>query len=504
MEGFRKQLLKGSAYIFLATVITRLIYMVRGIIIARLFVYLNGAEDGVAKLGVVTILRELNMLVVPLVAVSLPLALAKFISEYNVKDKKKVDEFIQTTFIAMIFFAAIGTVVYGILADWLAYGVYDQPLLSWMIKLNAIFLTVNVMTLFFLEVLRGFKNIKMMAIIQVVVVIIELPTLIFFTYFFNVSGFVVGGVIVLFINFLITMSLTYKMLIKKSLFKTLSFDKVLFGKLVRYSLPIFIAIIILKPAFLYGVTLLNSTHGEVEVGYYRVGMALHNAVLFIPSTLIIPLMPMISELQSQKKDYQIKMAKLLRVLIFITLPLCIAGALASRTVITLIYGDAYYDAYIITFFLLTSGFIGGIVAIIEAELTGLGKTKQMLYISISNVVLFILLSYFLIEPFGSMGYGIVFLIVEINAVILYLVYTYRANDIVFTPLKSPLILSTLFLSTSMYIFFTLPGNIMLFVSIITFLIILGVEFIFITDDDKRLVKETIKGFRKRLKKTNST
>jgi O-antigen/teichoic acid export membrane protein len=478
--------------------------MIRGIIIARLFVHLNGEEQGVAYFGVVTILRELNMLVVPLVAVSLPLALAKYISEYNIKDRKKVDELIQTTFMVMIIFAVLGTIVYSLLADWLAYGIYDQPMLSWMIKLNAIFLTVNIMTMFSLEVLRGFKEIKKMAIIQIIVVIVELPTLIVFTYFFNVSGFIVGGAIVLFINFLISMTIVYKLLAKKSLFRNLSFNKDLFKMLIRYSFPIFLTIIMLKPAYLFGITLLDSSHGEVEVGFYRAGMAIYNAALFIPSTLIIPLMPMISEMQSQKKDYQVKMAKLLRVLIFISLPLCIAGALASRTVISIIYGSAYYDAYVITFFLLITGFLAGIVALIETELTGLGKTKQILYISISNVTYFVVLSYILIEPFGSMGYGIAFLVVEFNAILMYFAYTYRTSEIDFKPLIKPLILSAVFISLSMYIFFTLPENMMLIASISIFLIIVLAEYTIINDDDKRLVRETFKSFKNRLKKTDST
>jgi O-antigen/teichoic acid export membrane protein len=502
MQSFSKQLLKGSAYILIATIVIRILNLFRGIIIARLFVYLNGDVGGPSYLGVVTILRELTLFIAPLLALSLPLAVAKFISEYNVKDQQMVEKVIQTSFITMTIFSIIGGVAYFVMADFLAYQVFDEPMLSWMMKLHAIFLFVNLTTMLLYEILRGFQEIKYIALLQIAVAVIEFPTIIGFTYFFNVSGFVVGSVLALFMNFIITMILVYKLLIQKSLFRNLEFDKEVFYKLINYSFPILLIIIILKPAYLIGIGILNSAHGSIAVGYYRIGWAIYNAAFFIPATIVIPLMPMISEMQSRKGDYQGKMAKLIRILIFITLPLFIFGAFAARYVIPFIYGDAYFEAHTITFFFLIASSLVGIVALVETELIGLGKTKQMLFVTASNVAIFIGLSYILIPPMGTMGFGIAFLISEFNAVALYLGYTYQSNDLNFEPLRIPLTLSIAFTLLSLFIFFQMSGIYL----ILSFGLLLGILVIIelgqINDDDKKILRDVKAIIKRRLGKNN--
>jgi O-antigen/teichoic acid export membrane protein len=165
---------------------------------------------------------------------------------------------------------------------------------------------------------------------------------------------------------------------------------------------------------------------------------------------------MISELQSQKQDYQRKIARLVRVFIFITLPLCILGAMIARYVIPIIYGPAYYDAYSITFFLLIAGFLAGITVLVETEFMGLGRTKEILNIAISNVIYFIVLSYILIPLYGTIGYGMAFLIVEFNAICMYLSYSYRKNELKFNQLIAPIIFSAVFIIMALLIFFIVP------------------------------------------------
>jgi O-antigen/teichoic acid export membrane protein len=245
-------------------------------------------------------------------------------------------------------------------------------------------------------------------------------------------------------------------------------------------------------------------HGVEATGLYRIGVGIYNIVLFLPATVVIPLMPMISELQSKRMDYQRKISRLIRVFIFITLPLCIFGSLIAMYIIPIIYGPAFTDAYSITYFLLTASFLAGVTVLVETEFLGLGRTREILYIAILNVSYFIILSYLLIPPLGTVGYGVAFLIVEFNALTLYLAYSYQKSELNFDQLKAPLVISILFISMSFLIFFYVPEDYFLFVIVAFAVIILITEVLLINDDDKHLIADIINTFKKRFRRTGST
>lgn len=488
MQDFRKRLIKGSAYLLIAFMLTKLILVFRSIVIARLFVYLSGDIEGISNLAVITILRDWNLLIVPLIAFSLPLAITKLVSEYNVKDKKMVEKVVQTSFCTMILFGIIGAISYFIFSDIAAFTIYNEPMLSWMIKLNAIFIGINMVTLFAFGILQGLQNIKMLAILQVFITLIEFPTVITLTYFYNAPGYVISNVIVLFINFLITTTITYKILNKDGLFKKIAFDKEIFLKLVNYSLPIFLTIIILRPAYLFGLTLLNF-YDESDVTWYRIGSGLYTLAMVIPEIIIVPLMPIISEMQSKKHVYQVKIAKLIRAFIFISLPLFTAGALAARFIIPIVYGNAFFEAYKISFFFILSAIIAGVAVLIETELMALGKTRQILYIAFSNVIIFLTLAFILIPRFGDLGYGIALFVVEYNAIVMYLAYTHSTNDLDFGPLRIPLILGAVFISLTLFIFFLVPTQYLFIAILILFAAVIISEWLLINDEDKKLFND---------------
>ena len=134
----------------------------------------------------------------------------------------------------------------------------------------------------------------------------------------------------------------------------------------------------------------------------------------------------------------------------------------------------------------------------------MGKTKQILYIAILNVIIFIILAYFLIPPLDTLGYGAAFLIVELNAIVMYFAYSHSSDYLNFEPLKIPLAMSIIFTSITLFIFFQVPENYLIIATVMLALIIIVVELLLINDDDKRLYRDIINLFRSRFGKKDST
>jgi len=453
--------------------------MISSIILARLL--------GPENLGVLTILRDIGGIVIPLMTCGIPIAMTKFIAEYNVNDQDKLKNTFSTGFTIIFVFALIGSIIYFLAADFVGVSIYHKPILSTLMKINAIYITLSVLVDFVIGVLQGFQRIKQMAMISIINAAVSLPILYLFIISMGLIGVIVAGAIGVLINLLVVLRFLMPVLHEKRLRFHLNVDKKSIVTLLKYSLPLLLSIIILRPARLYGLSYLGIFCSYTEVGYYRVAMSLHNIVLFIPSALSVPLLPLISELQSDIRKRANMISRIIRLQILAILPVVVGLGLTSKYVLFILYGTKYINADVITYIMLSVAVLSSVFSTLGILLQGTGRTQHILLIDIANASMFVMGSAYLIDLFGVNGFGLLWLFTSLILLVPYIFYLIKTSDIDFNLIKVPMLLSILFLSSGFVLIRSLHGVDLIMSAIVMVTSLVGIEIAILMDDDKRIL-----------------
>lgn len=484
MSGYKQKLVKGGTYIGISMIVVQILSMITSIILARLL--------GPENLGILTILRNIGMIVIPLMMCGIPIAMTKFIAEYNVNKQDKLRNTFSTGFTIIFVFGLVGSLLYFFAADFVGVNIYHKPILGTLMKINAIYITLSVLVNFVISALQGFQRIKQMAMLSIINAAVSLPILYFFIVSMGLIGVIIAGAIGVLIHLLVSLRFFMPIYHKNGLRFHLNVDKEAIVTLMKYSLPLLLSIIILRPARLYGLSYLGIFCSYTEVGYYRVAMSLHNLVLFIPSALAIPLLPLISELQSDIRKRANMISRILRLQILAILPVVVGLGLASKYVLFILYGTKYINADIIAYIMLSVAVLSSVFSTLGILLQGTGRTKQILLIDIANASMFVMGSAYLIDLFGVEGFGLLWLFTSLILIVPYILYLIKTSDIDFNLIKVPLLLSILFLSFGFMLIISLQGIDLIISAIAMVILLVGIEIAILTDDDKRILIGTFK------------
>ena len=477
MSSYTKNILTGSAYTFVSRVLVQLISIVRSVILARFL--------GPENLGILTILRDIGGVIIPFIMFGIPTAMTKFVAEFR-HDRNKLQMVISTGFFMILIISFIGTAIYFLSADYFAVKIYSNPLLGKLMKINALYIVFSVLIPLGMGFLQGFQKYRQMAIIGVVNAAIALPILYFFVIYMDIVGVIIAGVFTSIINFIVLLKFVVPAFRENNISLKPRFNIIISKMILKFSSPLLLSVIILRPARLYGLSYLAIASSYTSVGYFRVAMGLHNIALFIPSALSVPLLPLFSELQTNSQKRSVIVSKIIRLQILIFLPFVLCLGLASKYILFVLYGSEYVSANYITYIMLTTAFLSSIFSILTTLLISTGRTKHVLMIDIANSLMFYLASAHFINLFGVNGLGFVWLGTSIILIIPYLVYLIRSGDIIFSLIRMPMLIGSLFLILGFVVITFYQNNSIILIT--TILLLLLTELLIISDDDKKLAR----------------
>jgi len=455
---------------FIATGIATVFTMFHSIIVARL---LNDPD----ALGVLSILQSLTGLFATFAVFGIPAGVTKFIAEYRVKDKKTMGDMISSSFI-LIFLLALGaSVTFFILSGVLANDLYNKPILVLLIRIASITLILSTLGVFISSVIRGTQEMKMLAWFSIINTAASLPI----AYILISLYGLVGAVIALMLNALVSLLVSLKMIIKIIRMENIKLRFHLSKKhtvsLITFSFPIFLSGFVLLPAYWFSRTYLALTSGFGDVGLFKLGFGLYSLFLVIPSVIATPLMPMLSELYASRPDKaSIILPKILRVVMLLALPLVIAIALASKYLILLLYGETYVDAWFIAYIMLLTAFFASLSPITSSMFMSAGKTWQILGLDAMWVAFFMPSSYLLINLYGLSGLGAAYLFSGVVFVIIKLAYFSKRFGMDLSYLRTPSILTAVFMTISYLAIRTFQGTTLLLFDGIIVCCLLVIEY----------------------------
>ena len=454
--------------------------IVLSVVLARLL----GPHD----LGVLTIIGRIGLVVVPLTIFGINVAVTKYIAEYKIKDKDSLSRLLSTATILVLCFSIIISIIYFLLSDTIAIKIYNTPEIGLFIKIGAIFLSLNGLVYIGTATLQGFQKIKTISLLNVFITVLNLPIYFIFIWKMGLLGAVIAAVVSLIINLFITSKCVKDTLQQENVKINFVFDKKLRSVLLKFSFPLFLSILVLRPADLFAISYLSLTTGFESAGLYRIAAGLSRLILFIPAAFTLPLLPMFSELYASNMDKRNIVSRIVKLTILICLPISLSIGLGAKFIISILYGQDYVAAAFLAYILCISAFIDSIAMVIVSLLHGTGRTWHGLAIDIYQAIVIVAASYYFISMFGLIGIGYANLLKISLLTPLLIFYLIKKSELDIKLLKSSLILAVLFIASS---FFVMKYDQIAY--FILFIIIVVISEIFLlSSSDKELIGKVFK------------
>ncbi len=172
------------------------------------------------------------------------------------------------------------------------------------------------------------------------------------------------------------------------------------------------------------VLMLSWMKGDVEVGYYSAAFRLVLPLSFIPVSLIVSLLPVMSKLYSEKDENLKKIYQFsLNVMLFISIPLSVIIFSTSQQIINVIYSSRYFPSEPGLKILVVSQIFLFLNVIMTHLVISIGKQYKGLYVVIGMVIINIIFNIFLIPRYGLVGASISTVFTEFFATIFWIIFT---------------------------------------------------------------------------------
>ena len=153
------------------------------------------------------------------------------------------------------------------------------------------------------------------------------------------------------------------------------------------------------------IFLVESRLGTRQVGLYAVAVTICEAIQILPTTIGALLLPKVSAMSDGAEKW-----RMTRKVVLVTGPVmilvCGLVAVVARTVIGLLYGDAFLPSVTPLYWLLPGIVLLGVNAVLIHHFLAIGMPSTIVVAQAAAVVLNLVLEWFLLGPMGLAGAGL--------------------------------------------------------------------------------------------------
>lgn len=435
MSELTVRVARGGAYMLLSLVIVRVLNLLNSIVIGRTL--------GPESMGVYSILLQALNFMTALTVFGVPTVIPKLIAEYRVQNNKGVSSSITVALGIVSILVIIIAVLLSLLAPLIASRVYQRPELVSLFRLLAGLLVLFSLRVALRAILRGFQEISVLAIVDVVSAVILLLANLLLVARFGVPGMVwsmalaSGFTGIWFARVLVRRLRLEKIVLRQPL------DWVIVNRAIVLMLPVLLTNGASMAAnWLAGTYLVRLTDFE-SAGFLQVANTLTQPVIFIPMALAVPLLPVMAELEVIDSEKLSKVfSRSISVVALLVLPFSLTMGLFARSLVPFLYGPAYVDAWKITLVMAMAHYILAIDLLIGTTMAGLGKLWQAFFVQLATVIAPLLCAFVFIQAFGLIGLGILYCSGYLASTLIQLIYLHRRHGLRWTQRRSILAFAT--------------------------------------------------------------
>ena len=480
MKELVNRLSKGTWYTFISIVIVKFFTVINSVVTARLL--------GPSNFGIYSILFSLQGVLLLFTTFGYPTVITKFVAEYNVKDPSRVNKIYFTSFFSLMILALVVSLFFFFSANFIACQIYHEKTLKSLIQLMSG--VVFLMTLISLNnsVFQGFHKIKLLAQLNILNSVLNLLLMYLLISNFGLIGAPISGIIVGVVFLWLSSFMVLKSLNLKHWNFQLAWDKEFVQKILKLSFPLFLSSLVVLVALWAAKTYLARTVGIKEVGFYQIAESLNYVVGYIPFAVSVPFLPLVSEIDALgTSQLPLVTSKILRYTTLITLPIALTIGLMAKFIILILFGKPYQGAWEITYFLSIGTFLMSFGILIGAVLNGTGRMWDGLWLNCIWVILFVPLSFVLINELGLNGMGYSYVLSHLLYTGIMFMYTTKRLEIKLNGFKSLLVIAITFYLIGSIIIRRYDGINLIMTSGLIIMILISIEYLLLTPDEKKSI-----------------
>lgn len=401
--------------------ISEIIFNLSGFVIHSVVGRILGPAD-YGRYGLVV---TLTTMVIILIGNGIPTAMSKYISEIYDTNPRLVGIIKRQAIILQSILIGTITIIFFLLAPVISK-ILGDPTLTPLFQISTLIIPAFALASFYFSYYTGLHEFNIQSVLKTLRSVFKIITIIGLAYFFRVPGSILGYSAAAFLVFIIAISIDKLKISKKlqnsvetrysasnsaSNFKThdrasLPEPQFDWRKLVNYAWQIvifFLAYELLISIDLYLVK--GILHDDYLTGIYNASLTVGRIPYYIFYALTVILLPVISKSTSEnnhKKTAEI-INQSLRLMLILLVPSVILMSVYSRPIIKIFYSDKYIDAaYPMSILVWGVGFLT-IYYVFCFVMSGAGRVKKPMIISIVGLAINTALNYILIKKYGITG-----------------------------------------------------------------------------------------------------
>lgn len=388
---------RGAFWSLGGTLISRVLTLLSSIIVARLL-----GKTGFGELGIIQ--STLGMLGV-FAGFGLNLATTKFIAEFRVKDPIKVGRIMALT---GLFSAATGLLTMLVLittAPWLAEHTLRAPQLAGLLRIGSLLLLLGAMNGTQIGALSGFEAFKRIAQVNFLAGILSFPAMVIGVYYYGLKGATIGLVFNSFLTWFLNHLALRLEARRLHIHWTFSGCLTEWRLVVNFSIPlVFGSLFTMFATWACNALLVNQQNGYAEMGIYNAVMRIKQIPETLLSSLLAPILPILSEHFSKKDSASYNRTLSLAYAISFAVNIPFSLIIAASPDLTLIpFGKEFRGHSTLVQWLMVHSVQIGLFSPLSSVLASMNRMWFGGFFNFTWGSLFFLLSYWLVPKYLAVG-----------------------------------------------------------------------------------------------------
>jgi len=392
---------KGAIIVFTGIMISKVFSYLYRMLIAR---YLGPEQYGTLMIGIsiISFATFFSLL-------GLDTGVTRYVAYFKGKDDRARIKGVITSSLKIVF--VISTAISAILIltrDFLATRIFHTSYLADIILILALTIPFTALGFIISAIFRAFQSVKYEVYSKQ---IIENFMKFFVTVIFIILGYRVLGAAIAYLAAVVTAFLLAVYFLEKKVFSIFKAPEKSIRsnlELIGYSFPLLFVGFFTMLMQLTDTLMLGSLRTAKETGIYNTAFPIADLMFVVPAALVAILMPVMTELYSQKKKSHLNTVfdVTRRWIIYFNIPVLIFLISSPDKLIRFLFGAQYLEATNTLVILSFGGFLLGISLSYNEMLKMLKKTNLILLNSGVAAIVNIALNYFLISRYDIEGAAI--------------------------------------------------------------------------------------------------
>jgi O-antigen/teichoic acid export membrane protein len=362
---------------------------------------------GVEDFGIYSILVSMQNMIGIVAGLEMRSAIAKYISEHQQDDREAASEIARIGMKITLVFSTACAIIYLSLAQIIAEDFYHVRLMIALIPISAVVVMTSSIYAASMGIAQGYQRMRLIALMQILTPTICLVGVVTLAHALSLKGVLLAYLVAQTVASAIILTRIRQNSPQRT--RSREGNRALIRRILGFAIPAVIAAALVVPVFWIGNSVLALSSDFEAMGHFAVAIVVYNSVLTIPQSIVVPLMPKISESFAKSRARVSSMVerstKGMSVLLF---PLIFAGALFSQELVKLVFGVRYAESANAVYLILIAVYLSAQAAMIGAMIVGTGRMWIGLGLNAIWAAAFLTLVFILVPSKGIVGLGAAF------------------------------------------------------------------------------------------------